>query len=87
MTRLTKLLAASVLLGGLMFLAAELRPYYEHALFRRKEIAVVAVSALALAIYGGLVLALGVVTPAEVRAALRRSPRAKGAEPPAPDLP
>jgi putative peptidoglycan lipid II flippase len=86
LTRLVKLLAASVALGVLMGLASAFRPYYEHQIFHRKEIAVVAVSALALAAYAALLFAFRAVTPAELRAALKRSPRAKGVEASEPDL-
>lgn len=87
MTRLVKLLAASVVLGVLMGLASALRPYYEHQIFHRKEIAVVVVSALALGAYAGLLIAFRAVTPAEVRTALKRSPRAKLGDEPASDMP
>ena len=86
LSRLAKLLSASMVLGVLMGLASALRPYYEQPIFHRKEIAVVVVSGLSLAAYAALLLAFRAVTPAEVRAALKRSPRAKGVEPPAADL-
>jgi putative peptidoglycan lipid II flippase len=80
LTRLAKLLAASVVLGVMMGAASALRPVYEHAVFHRKEIAVVGVSALSLGVYALLLLVFRAVTPAEVRAAMKRSPKAKGAE-------
>jgi putative peptidoglycan lipid II flippase len=79
MARLMKLLAASVVLGVLMGLASALRPYYEAQIFHRKEISVVIVSGVSLAIYGMLLMAFRAVTPAELRAALKRSPKSKGA--------
>ena len=75
MTRLVKLLFASAALGAVLALAAAFRPYYEHALFHRKEVAVVVVSGLGVAAYAVLLVVLRVVTPAEFRAALKRSPR------------
>ena len=87
MTRLVKLIAASVVLGVILFAAAQLRPYYQHQVFHRKEIAVVAVSVLAVGVYALLLALLRVVTPAQLRAALKRSPRAKVGDTPAPDLP
>ena len=83
MTRLVKLLAASVVLGLMMAAASALRPYYEHQIFHRKEVSVVMVSGLSLGVYAALLLVFRAVTPAEVRAALKRSPRAKGADDPA----
>ncbi len=87
LTRLAKLLAASVALGLLMGLASWLRPYYEHQIFHRKEIAVVVVSGLALGVYAALLLAFRAVTPAEVSASLKRSPKARGVQAPNADLP
>jgi putative peptidoglycan lipid II flippase len=87
MTRLVKLIAASVVLGVILFAAAQLRPYYQQQVFHRKEIAVVAVSVLAVGVYALLLALLRVVTPAQLRAALKRSPRAKVDDTPAPDLP
>jgi putative peptidoglycan lipid II flippase len=85
-TRLAKLLAASVALGVLMALAQALRPYYEHQIFHFKEVSVAVVSVLSLAAYAALLFAFHAVTPTEVRAALKRSQKAKGVENPAPDL-
>jgi putative peptidoglycan lipid II flippase len=87
MTRLIKLIAASVILGVIMFAASELRPYYQQQVFHRKEIAVVAVSGLAVGVYAVLLAVLRVVTPAQLRAALKRTPRAKSEDTPAPGLP
>jgi putative peptidoglycan lipid II flippase len=86
LTRLVKLLAASAVLGGLMAAASALRPYYEHQLFHRKEISVVVVSGLALGVYAALLIAFRAVTPAEIRAALKRSPKPKAEDLAAPDL-
>ncbi len=86
LTRLAKLLAASLALGVLMGFASFLRPYYEHQVFHRKEVAVVFVSGLSLAAYAALLFAFRAVTPAELRAALKRSPRAKAVAAPASDL-
>jgi putative peptidoglycan lipid II flippase len=86
MTRLVKLIAASVVLGAILFAAAELRPYYQQQVFHRKEIAVVAVSGLAVGVYAVLLAVLRVVTPAQLRAALKRTPRAKSEHTPAAGL-
>ena len=86
MTRLVKLLGASVVLGLFMAAASALRPYYEPQIFHRKEVSVVLVSGLALGLYAALLLAFRAVTPAEIRAALKRSPKAKGANLAGPDV-
>ena len=81
-TRLAKLLGASLVLGLMMGAASWLRPRYEHQIFHNKEISVVVVSALSLGVYAVLLLAFRAVTPAEVRAALKRSPRSGGGDAP-----
>jgi putative peptidoglycan lipid II flippase len=86
LTRLAQLLSASMVLGVFMGLASALRPYYEQPIFHRKEIAVVAVSALSLAAYAALLFAFRAVTPAELRAMLKRTPAAKRGEAVSPDL-
>jgi putative peptidoglycan lipid II flippase len=86
LTRLAKLLAASIALGLMMGAASTFRPLYEHQIFHRKEVSVVVVSGLALGAYAVLLLIFRAVTPAEVRAALKRSPRVKGGDAPIPDL-
>jgi putative peptidoglycan lipid II flippase len=86
LARLAQLLSASMVLGVFMGLASALRPYYEQPIFHRKEIAVVVVSGLALVVYAGLLFAFRAVTPAELRAALKRSPNTKDADAPTLDL-
>jgi putative peptidoglycan lipid II flippase len=86
-TRLMKLLVASAAMGIMLAGASALRPHYEHILWR-KELALVVVSGLAVALYGALLLGLGAVTVREIRGAFRRAPRpAKTNSDPAPDLP
>jgi len=86
MTRLVKLLFASINLGVILGLASAFRPVYEHILFHRKEVSVLVISALGVGLYAGLLALFGVVTPADLRAALRRSPRAKGESAPGIEL-
>jgi putative peptidoglycan lipid II flippase len=80
MTRLVKMLAASVVMGIVLAAASALRPVYEPLLFHRKELAVVVVVALGAALYVALLFGLRAITPADVRQALKRSPRAPRAE-------
>jgi putative peptidoglycan lipid II flippase len=74
LARILKLLAASLALGAALALASWGRPYYEHAVFRRKEISLLAVSAGGFLLYALSLLALRAVTIGEIRAALRRRP-------------
>ncbi|MFZ5670676.1 MAG: murein biosynthesis integral membrane protein MurJ [Pseudomonadota bacterium] len=90
--KLARILAASALLGALLFAAQHYRGEIEAPLaaFRviglgAKELSVLGVCLLGAAIYPVLLLASGGVTPAEIRAALRRRPGAPAA-PSAPDL-
>ncbi len=77
--RLAKVFIASLVLGGLMAAGSALRPHIEQVLFHRKELALVALCAVSVAVYAALLLAVRAVTPAEVRRALRRAPRPKTA--------
>jgi putative peptidoglycan lipid II flippase len=80
MTRVAKLLFASVVTAVLLSLAAAFRPDIQNV-FHRKEIAVVATVLWGAAMYIGLLFALQAVTPDEIRGALRRRPAAKAASP------
>jgi peptidoglycan biosynthesis protein MviN/MurJ (putative lipid II flippase) len=80
MTRVAKLLFASVVTAVLLSLAAAFRPEIQ-AVFHRKEIAVAATVLWGAAIYVGLLFALQAVTLDEIRGALRRRPAAKEASP------
>ncbi len=75
LARLAKILAASVLLGGLLALASWLRPQYEPYLLR-KEFALAAIMALAVPFYFGLLFLTRAVSPAELKSVLRRRPKA-----------
>ncbi len=76
--RIRKLFAASVVMGALMAALSWLRPHYEHLLFR-KEIAVGVVVIVGAAAYLALLFAFRALTLADVRGALKRSPkRARG---------
>ena len=81
MRRLAKIVASALILGALLGVASWARPYYQPLLFHRKEIALVLASGLGVAAYFGLLLATKAITPAEIRAALRRQPKAAAAEP------
>ena len=72
--RIRKLFFASLLMGALMAVLSWLRPHWQHFLFR-KEIAVgLAVIGGAL-VYVALLFLFRALTPAEIKGALRRSPR------------
>jgi len=77
LARLVKIVAASVALGLFLALASARRAHYQD-LFLRKEGALVAVVALGVALYFGLLFALQAVSPAELRGVLRRGPKAAG---------
>jgi putative peptidoglycan lipid II flippase len=79
-TRVVKLLVASVAVAVLLALASAYRFDIQNV-FRRKEIAVGATVLWGAAIYIGLLFALQAVTPDEIRGALRRRPAAKEASP------
>ena len=72
--RLRKLIAASLIMGAVMATASWLRPHYEHLLLR-KEIAVGVTVIVGAGIYLALLFALKAVTPADIKAALKRSPK------------
>jgi putative peptidoglycan lipid II flippase len=74
LARLAKLLLASLVLCVLMAAGARLRPQIQHLLLHRKELAVAAVCAASVGVYGVLLLLVRAVTPAEIRRALRRGP-------------
>ena len=80
-SRMARSLAASAIMGGLLALAVHFRTPLEAALgwahlgkIGPKEVLVVLVSLSAAAAYPFLLFATGGITPAEVRAALRRKP-------------
>jgi putative peptidoglycan lipid II flippase len=72
--RIRKLIAASVLMGLVMGGLSWLRPHYQHLLLR-KEIAVGAAVLVGAAIYLALLFALKAVSMADIRGALKKSPR------------
>ena len=72
--RIRKLFAASVVMGALMGALSWLRPHYQH-LFLRKEVAVVFVVAAGACAYVALLFAFKALTPADIRGALKRSPK------------
>ena len=74
LTRIAKILAATVLLGVMLSVASSLRPFYQ-PLFLRKEVAVLAVVGLGGVVYVILLFALRAIRPADLRLALRRPPR------------
>jgi putative peptidoglycan lipid II flippase len=80
LTRLTKMMAASVVMGVILAVASALRPVYQPLLLGRKEIAVVLVVGLGAAVYIAMLVGLRAITPAEIRGALKRQPRAKAAD-------
>lgn len=84
-SKIGRILAASGLLGLLLAAASHWRarleaPIGEFSLLGLgdKEIAILAVSAVGVAVYGLLLLAVRGVTPSELKAALRRRPGDKG---------
>ncbi len=80
MRRLAKIVVAALILGVILGVASWARPYYQPLLLHRKEIALVLASSLGVAVYFGLLVALKAITPAEIRNALRRQPKAPAAE-------
>jgi putative peptidoglycan lipid II flippase len=92
LARLVRVLAATLVLGGLLAAAEHYRPLLQapfghfHLMgLGAKEISVLGVTALAALVYPVLLFAFGGVTPAELKSALRRK---KGAPPEGPaDLP
>jgi putative peptidoglycan lipid II flippase len=79
-TRIAKLLIASVATAVLLHLAAAFRSDIQHV-FGRKELSVAVTVLWGAAIYVGLLFALQAVTPQEIRGALRRRPAPKTASP------
>ena len=77
--RLAKVLSASMILGVVMGLFSELRPWYQPALLGRKEIALVVALGVSVALYFGLLFAFRAITFAEIKAAVRRPPKVKAA--------
>ena len=78
-SRLMRIMIASALLTGVLYVAAQTRALYEPFFFHRKEIAVVLAVGAGAVIYLILLFALRAVTLMEIRAALRRSPRSADA--------
>jgi putative peptidoglycan lipid II flippase len=78
-SRLVRIMVASGLLTGLLYLAGETRALYEPWLLHRKEIAVILAVGVGAVIYLALLFALRALTLQEIRAALRRSPRSADA--------
>lgn len=88
-SRLARILAASVALGGLLALGGHFRPQLEALLSHQplghaKELAIVGLSGLAVAVYPFLLFASGGLTLSEIRGALRRGGPTADDEP---DLP
>ena len=77
-SRVLRTFVAAIGMGAVMALASATRPHWA-PLFGRKEIALAAVCVLGAALYAGLLFALRVVTVADLRAAVRRSPGASAA--------
>ena len=88
MVRLTKILIASVGMGVILALGSAARPLYEPLLLDMKELAIVAAVGVGTVAYAALLLGLKAVTPAEIKRALRRQPKAAAATdaPTTPDL-
>jgi putative peptidoglycan lipid II flippase len=78
-SRLVRIMIASALLTGLLYLAGETRALYEPWLLHRKEIAVVLAVGVGAVVYLVLLFALRALTLQEIRAALRRAPRSADA--------
>jgi putative peptidoglycan lipid II flippase len=77
--KIVRVIVASAALGGILFVAALFRPQIEGVIdavvpgrHGAKEIAILLVSAVGLALYPALLFASGGITPAEARAAFRR---------------
>ena len=78
MRRLAKIIVATIALGIFLGVASWARPLYQPYLLHRKEIALVLTSALGVGGYFAILLVLQVLTPEELRTALRRRPRPEG---------
>jgi putative peptidoglycan lipid II flippase len=79
LTRIAKVLIASVAMGVVVALASTLRPVFEPWLLGWKELALLVTCIVGAGVYAVLLISLKAVTPAEIRATLRRRPRDKGA--------
>ena len=75
LSRLIRVAGASVLMGGLLFLASLNYPLLSRLLLT-KEIAVLIVCGVGAVIYGAALLGLRAVTIAELKGVLRREPGA-----------
>ena len=78
--RLARIIAGSVILGLLLYAASQTRRYYQPLLFHRKEIALAVTVMLGGLIYPVLLFGLRAITLTEIKAALRRAPRASKGE-------
>ena len=78
--RLAKIIVAALVLGAILGVASWARPYYQPLLLHRKEITLAVASALGVAVYFGLLIALRAITPSEIRMALRRRPKTGDAD-------
>ena len=76
LTRLIKMLIASVAMGVFLAIASALRADYEPWLFGLKEVALAVVVCIGGAIYIGLLFGLRAITVAEIKDALKRPPKA-----------
>ena len=92
-SKIIRSLAASALMGVLLFVASEFRPQLEAPLAHfhflglgAKEIVVLGIVLIAALLYPVALFAFGGLTMSDLRSALRRTPRKSGEEPP-PDLP
>jgi len=73
--RLGRIIAASVILGVILYAASETRRLYEPFLLHRKEIAMVVAVGIGGLIYPFLLFGLRAITLTEIKTALRRAPR------------
>lgn len=92
-SKIVRSLAASALMGGLLWCAALYRPqleaplaHFHHFGLGAKEITVLGLCAVAALLYPFALFAFGGLTLSDLRSALKRTPRKNGEEPP-PDLP
>ncbi len=80
--RIGRILIASLVMAAVLAALSHFRGLYQPLLLHRKELALAVAVSIGAAVYVVLLVLLRAVTPAEVRAALRRSPR--GGSTPAP---
>jgi putative peptidoglycan lipid II flippase len=90
MSKMARICAASAIMGVALAAASHFRPVWEAPLdavlaHGAKELSLVAVCGVGALLYGGLLLALGGVTPAEIRTAFRRR-KGEAAAAPSADL-